>query len=91
MNYMMKKSRNHINREEARELHHNKGLSIEELASRYGRSKRTIYRWLKKNYQEKSLDQQNTKKKNTRSRKYAPEIFNRIVDLKKEVHNEVLQ
>lgn len=85
MNYQMKKSRNHINREEARELHHNKGLSIEELASRYRRSNRTIYRWLKKNYQEKSLDQQNTKKKYKRSRKYAPEIFNRIGDLKKEV------
>ena len=76
---------NDIKREEARELHHNKGLAIEELAFRYGKSKRTIYRWVKKNYQEKSLDHQAIKKKYKRSRKYSPEIFNRIVDLKKEI------
>lgn len=74
-----------MNREEARELHHNKGLSIEELASRYGKSKRTIFRWVKTNYQERLLDQQHIKKKCKRSRKYDPEIFNRIRDLKKEL------
>ena len=52
----MKKPKNEINREEARELRHNIGLTIEELASHYDKSERTIYRWLNTNYQEKSLD-----------------------------------
>jgi len=35
------------NREEARELRHNKGLSTEDLALYFGKCERTIYRWLK--------------------------------------------
>jgi len=42
----MKKSKKELDREEARELRHNKGLTIEELAAHYGKSERTIYRWL---------------------------------------------
>lgn len=57
----MKKPKNEINREEARELRHNKGLTIGELAFRHGKSKRAIYRWLNTNYQEKSPDQQKIK------------------------------
>ncbi len=30
-----------------KKLNYNKGLSIEILAEQYGKSKRTIYRWLK--------------------------------------------
>jgi len=52
-----------IKKEETRELYRNKGLTIKELASRYGKAKRTIYRWLNINYQEKSPDQQKIKKK----------------------------
>ncbi|MBY8984965.1 MAG: helix-turn-helix domain-containing protein [Candidatus Lokiarchaeota archaeon] len=63
----MKKPKNEINSEEARELRHNKGLTIEELASHYGKSERTIYRWLNTNYQEKSLDQHKIKKKYKRA------------------------
>ena len=63
----MKKPKNEINSEEVRELRHNKGLTIEELASHYGKSERTIYRWLNTNYQEKSLDQHKIKKKYKRA------------------------
>lgn len=71
--------------EEARELRYNKSLSIEELASHYGKSKRTIYRWLNYEKQRKSSDQQKSKKKRERSRKYPPEVFSRIVEIKKEI------
>ncbi|TKJ20899.1 MAG: hypothetical protein CEE43_11440 [Promethearchaeota archaeon Loki_b32] len=64
-----------IIKEETRELYHNKGLTIEELASRYGIAKRTIYRWLNNNYQEKSPDQQKIKKKYKRARKYPPKFL----------------
>ncbi|MHA1284447.1 MAG: helix-turn-helix domain-containing protein [Promethearchaeota archaeon] len=43
----MKKSEKESIYEEARELRYNKGLSIKELALHYGKSERTIYRWLK--------------------------------------------
>jgi len=52
-----------MKKEETRESNHKKGLTIEELASCYGKAKRTIYRWLNINYQEKSPDQQKIKKK----------------------------
>ena len=39
----MKKSKKESNREEAREFRHNRGLSIKELASHYGKSERTIW------------------------------------------------
>ena len=80
-----KKSKKKSEQEEARELHHNKKLSAKELASRYGRSERTLYRWINNEKQEKLLDQQDSKKKHNRSRKYPPEIFARIIELKKEV------
>lgn len=82
---IMKKSKNDLNREEARELYHNKGLTTEDLASHYGKSERTIYRWLSNRHKKNSLDQQKQKKKNKRSRKYPPEIFTRIIELKKEI------
>ncbi|MFO8019877.1 MAG: helix-turn-helix domain-containing protein [Promethearchaeia archaeon] len=34
--------------EEVKELRYNKQMSIEELAQHFGKSKRTIYRWLQK-------------------------------------------
>lgn len=81
----MKKLKNEKKHEEARELHYNKGLTIEELAFHFRKSKRTIYRWLNTNYQEKSRDQQKIRKQYQRPRKYPPEIFNRISDLKIEL------
>jgi len=82
---IMKKSKKELKREEARELRHNKGLTIEELASHYGKSERTIYRWLSNDNSKKSLDQQNRMKKYRRSRKYPPEIFTRIMEFKEEL------
>jgi transposase InsO family protein len=81
----MKKSKKESNCEEAREFRHNRGLSIKELASHYGKSERTIYRWLNNRNKENSPDQQNQKIKHKRVRKYPPEIFTRIVEFKKEI------
>lgn len=81
----MKKSMKKSLYEEARELRYNKNLSIEELASHYGKSERTIYRWLNYEKRLKSSDQQKSKKKRERSRKYPLEIFCRIVEIKKEI------
>jgi len=81
----MKKSKKESNREEAREFRHNRGLSIKELASHYGKSERTIYRWLNNRNKKNSPDQQNQKIKHKRVRKYPPEIFTRIVEFKKEI------
>lgn len=80
----MKKTQKELNREEARELRHNKGLTIEELALHYGKSERTIYRWLSNHIKKNSADQHNQKRTYLRSRKYAPEIFTRIREIKKE-------
>ncbi len=81
----MKKNKNELNCEEARELRQNKGLSIEDLASHYGKSERTIYRWLANRKMKISPDQQDQKKKYKRVRKYPPEVFTRIMEFKKDV------
>ncbi len=67
---LMKKSKKELNREEAQELRHNRGLTIEMLASHYGKSERTIYRWLSNHNKKNTLDQQHQKKKYKRYRKY---------------------
>lgn len=72
-------------REEARELYYNTGQSIQELAPRYGKSERTIYRWLKYPPEKNSLVSHQPKKKNVRPRQYPLKIFTRIKELKKEL------
>lgn len=81
----MKKTKNQQEREEARELFYNQGLSIEELASRFGKSERTIYRWLREDYQETPINPHPNAMKYVNRRKYPPEIFTLIEKLKKEV------
>jgi Transposase and inactivated derivatives, IS30 family len=81
----MKKNKNKSRKEEARELYHNQKLSVKELAFRYGKALRTIYRWIKNDDQEKSLDQHELEKKRKRIPKYPPEVFSRIIELKKEL------
>ena len=67
-----------------KEFRYNKALTIKELATRFHRSERTIYRWLKgPSSKEVCPDSYQTKKKG-RARKYPLTIFNRIVELKKE-------
>ena len=82
---IVKKTTNQQEREEARELFHNKGLSIEELASRFGKTERTIYRWLSEDNKAKFIDPHLNAKKLTSRRKYPPETFTQIEKLKKEV------
>ncbi len=81
----MKKNKKELKREESRELRHNKGLTIKELAIRYRKSERTIYRWLSPESQRDLLDRHLSKKKRNIPKKYPPEIFIRIVELKKEL------
>jgi transposase InsO family protein len=73
--------------EEVVELRHNKKLSIEELAHYFGKSKRTIYRWLRNAKEQTEKKIKRAKKKRRRRRKYPQKIFTRIVELKKEVPN----
>ncbi len=81
----MKKNKKELKREEAKELRHNKKLTIEELASRYGKSERTIYRWLNNDYQRNLSVQHPVRPKKGRSKSYPPEVFARIVEFKKEL------
>jgi len=81
----MKKNKIEFKREEARELRYNKRLSIKELASHYRKSQRTIYRWLTPEDQCDLPDRQNYRKKLNTPKKYPLDIFNRIVELKKEL------
>ena len=64
----VKKSRTLTKQEEARELYHNKKLSIKELAFHYGRSVRTIYRWIQPKNPKKFLDQQDKTQKSERAK-----------------------
>jgi len=68
-----------------RELYYNKGLSAKTLAIRFGKSERTIYRWFKRGHQVKTPGNRKATKKYCRSKKYPLEIFNRIVELKREI------
>ena len=71
--------------EEAKELYHNKGLSIEELATHYNKSKRTMYRWLQRANRRENPDHHQVKKKRRRIPRYPPEVFARIIEIKKEL------
>ncbi|MBD3214899.1 MAG: DDE-type integrase/transposase/recombinase [Candidatus Lokiarchaeota archaeon] len=70
---------------EARELHYNKGLSIASLAERYGRSERTIYRWLRKASNSSTSNDPILKRTYRRRRKYPKEIFDHIIEIKQEL------
>lgn len=82
---IVKKTKNQQECEETRELFHNMGLSIEELASRFGKTERTIYRWLSEDNKKKSIDPHLNTKRLTSRRKYPPEMFTQIEKLKKEI------
>lgn len=71
--------------EEVRELYYNKGLSIQAIGDRYRKSVRTVYRWLKKARQEGTEKKPLPRKKYKRAKKYPPELFARIRELKKEI------
>ncbi|MHA1456410.1 MAG: DDE-type integrase/transposase/recombinase [Promethearchaeota archaeon] len=71
--------------EEVRELYHNNGLTIEQLAERYKISERTVYRWLQRACQTEDFKNKKKRKKTNRRKKYPPEIYERIIELKKEI------
>jgi len=70
---------------EAKELYYNKGLSITDLANKYGRSERTIYRWLNTSSEASYSNDRAPKRTYRRKRTYPKEIFNRIIELKQEL------
>ena len=71
-------------KELARELHFNKGLSIKDIASRFRKSERTMYRWLKKATQGEKSHRKKQRSKKVRPKEYPQEIFDRIKELKKQ-------
>jgi len=71
--------------EEVRELYYNNVLSIKDLALRYGKSERTIYRWLSRTFKDGRIDNSKISPKNSRKKRYPTEIFNRIKSLKTEL------
>jgi transposase InsO family protein len=71
--------------EEVKELRYNKGLSIEDLADHYGRSPRTIYRWLCYANTPPPSHDPSKKRSFQRKRKYPREIFDYITELKQEL------
>ncbi len=81
----MKKTKNQKEREEARELFYNQGRSIRDLASRYGKCERTIYRWVYNDNQEIATHQHPNIVNHSNRRKYPPEVFAFIEKLKTEV------
>lgn len=83
MNLKEKKKREFY--KEVRELYHNAGLSIKELADRYLKTERTIYRWLKRAEPSQKDRDKKLRKQQKRRRRFPPEIFARIVELKKEI------
>ena len=67
------------------EMYYNQGRSIEDISAELNKSKRTVYRWLKNANQEDSLVSHNSTMKKRRQKKYPPEVFNRIIELKEEL------
>lgn len=70
---------------EVRELYYNREFSISDLADRYRKTERTIYRWLQQANQKEGEGIKKPRKKHIRHRKYSPEIFARIIGLKEEI------
>ena len=68
-----------------KELRYNKGLSIQELAKKVGKSKRTIYRWLKRVKKPPDTDQCTKDENRGRPKEYSEEIFDEIRRIKEEV------
>ncbi|MHA1337075.1 MAG: hypothetical protein ACTSPW_15270 [Promethearchaeota archaeon] len=56
--------------EEVRELYYNNVLSIEDLALRYGKSERTIYRWLNYPSKDGRIDNSKINLKNSSKKRY---------------------
>jgi putative transposase len=82
---IMKRNTNKQEREETRELFHNGSFSIEELASRYGKSERTIYRWVSEDSQDPMPEVPPVIRDQQSRRTYSPEILALIEQFKKEL------
>ena len=71
--------------ERAREMYYNLGHSIEEIAIKLNRSKRTIYRCLNLSNKENSIVSHKSKNKSGCPKIYPPRIIDRIIEIKKEL------
>jgi transposase len=80
-----KKKTNSELQEDACHLYYNKGLRIQQIAELTDKSERTIYRWLNQKKNAEVIDPHFTKPKQTRQKRYKPEVFSRIKQLKEEL------
>lgn len=71
--------------EEVRELYHNKELTIEKLAEHYRITERTVYKWLQRACQTDNYKNKRKRKKTKRRKRYPLAIYERIIELKKEI------
>jgi len=69
---------------DARAIFHNRAATPRDLALKYGTSVRTIYRWVNAGEGGQVIDPPESHPNRSRPRKYAPEVFARIVALKEE-------
>lgn len=84
---MVKRSKTQRERDarDAFDLFHNKGVTVEQLAARYGVSAWTIQRWLKWARERQSPVSHPPPIPRARPRKYPAETFDRILGLKREL------
>jgi len=71
-----------LSKKDAFHLYYDGNRKIDEIASIFRKSTRTIYRWIR---EIKSGDNQKQKVKRKRARKYPAHIFKRIIELKREL------
>ncbi len=79
-----KRTENDDPKRDAFDLYYNAGKTVVELAERFDRSVRTIFRWIAAGKHEKPADAPAQKRRRKRSRKYPDAIFERIKALKTE-------
>jgi transposase InsO family protein len=80
----LKRSARESQKRDAFDLHFNGSWTVDQLATRFKTTKRTIYRWISEKKRETPVDAPPPKRKRQRPRKYPDAIFERIKALKVE-------
>ena len=78
-----KKKSNRELYERVKELWYNTNLSIDALAKKFGKSRRTIYRWIRRAQRENPISKRKIKKRG-RPPKYPKKVYRRIKEIKLE-------
>jgi len=85
MKPQFKKNEKELLKKEIFVLYYNNNKSIDEIASLYDKSIRTIFRWIKEEKNQNSSGLQKIKSKKKKPKKYPADIYNRIIELKEEL------